>query len=436
MEPKFEIRDPVHGFVLLNEWERDLIKHPVFQRLRRIRQLAWTDMVYPGGMHTRFEHTLGVMHVASLMFQNIRTRCGDFLHNKLGYDDTGLGRDHQLLRLACLCHDLGHSPFSHAGEELMPKDLSTKKPYKHEHYSAAAVRFILGDLIEDHACNENFGIKADEVADFIIGGPTLKRRLLWKSLLTGQIDADRADYLLRDSHHIGVAYGRYDLARLLNTLTVVIDEKSGSAVVAVERGGFHAAEALIMARYMMFTQVYFHKTRRAYDHHITEALKFLLEAESGKGGELIKDGHFPPPDCAENLERYLKWDDWRVLGCLARGEAGEHGELIKKREHQRMVFETAETPDEQQQTAAKEILAKLSAFSPRIDEAAVSWYKFENLDIPVVVRDRGEERVENLSQHSSLVRGLKSVNQLRVYVPLKHHDEAKKLVAKKPNAEP
>jgi HD superfamily phosphohydrolase len=341
------------------------------------------------------------MHVASLMFQNIRTRRGDFLHTTLGYDDTGLGRDHQLLRLACLCHDLGHAPFSHAGEELMPLSTQAKKPYKHEEYSAAIVRLILREIIEDHPCNENFGIKANEVADFIIGGPTLKRRLLWKSLLTGQIDADRADYLLRDSHHIGVAYGRYDLNRLLNTLTVVMDERSGSAVIAVERGGFHAAEALIMARYMMFTQVYYHKTRRAYDHHITEALRFLLEAESTKGGQLIKDGHFPPPDTVESLQCYLAWEDWRVLGCLARGEAGEHGELIKNREHQRMIFETPETPDENEQKEAQEVLAGVSALSPRIDQASASWYKFEKLDIPLVVRDRGEERVENLSEHSS-----------------------------------
>jgi uncharacterized protein len=297
------------------------------------------------------------------------------------------------------------------------------------------VRLILRDLIENHACNENFGIKANEVADFIVGGPTLKRRLLWRSLLTGQMDADRADYLLRDSHHIGVAYGHYDLNRLLNTITVVMDDRSGSPVVAVEHGGVHTAEALIMARYMMFTQVYFHKTRRAYDHHVTEALKFLLESDPCKGGELIKDGHFPPPDSGSNVESYLKWDDWRVLGCIARGEAGEHGDLIQKREHQRTVFQTSETPNEQQQKEAQDVMSRLAAFSPRIDAATASWYKFENLDIPVVVRDRGEQRVENLSQHSSLVRGLKSVNQLRVYVPLKHRDEAKKLIEKKSNAE-
>lgn len=429
MEPKFEIRDPVHGFVLLNEWERELIQHPVFQRLRRIRQLAWTDMVYPGGMHTRFEHTLGVMHLASEVFQNIRTRRSDFLKDTLGYDDTGLGRDHQLLRLACLCHDLGHAPFSHAGEELMPIEGKSGKPYKHEAYSAAVVRLLLKEVIEDHRFNENCRITAEEVADFIVGGPTLRRRLLWKTLLTGQIDADRADYLLRDSHHIGVAYGHYDLARLVNTLTVVMDERAGAPVIAVERGGIHAAEALIMARYMMFTQVYFHKTRRAYDHHITEALRHLLQGESATCGNLITDAHFPPPDSPQNLERYLTWDDWRVLGCLSRGEAGEHGTIISKREHQRCVYQTPEIPNEEQQKEAQTILEQLKPLSPQLDQANASWYKFQNLEIPLVITNRGQERVENLSEHSSLVRGLKSVNQLRIYVPFKNREEAKRLIA-------
>lgn len=425
MEAKFEIRDPIHGFVLLNEWERDLIQQPVFQRLRRIRQLAWTDMVYPGGMHTRFEHTLGVMHVASLMFQNIRRRRNKFLEG-LGYNETGLGRDHQLLRLACLCHDLGHSPFSHAGEDLMPVNPESKKPFKHEDYSAAIVRLLLKDVIENHPCNENFAIRADEVADFIIGGPTLKRRLLWKSLLTGQIDADRADYLLRDSHHIGVTYGHYDLNRLLNTLTVVSLEEAGSAVIAIELGGLHAAEALIIARYMMFTQVYFHKTRRAYDYHISEALKYLLEADSKKRGNIIADGHFSPPTSQESLRNYLAWDDWRVLGCFDRDEAGEHGSIIKNREHYRVVFETSECPTELEQNETKSVLQKLARFSPKYDNANASWYKFEKSDIPVVIREGEKERVENLSKYSSLVRGLKSVSQLRVYVPLKHKAEAKR----------
>lgn len=167
MEPKHEIRDPVHGFVSLNEWEHDLIHQPAFQRLRRIRQLAWTEMVYPGAMHTRFEHTLGVMHVASQMFQRICSQKSEFLKIELNYDEAGLHRDHQLLRLACLCHDLGHSPFSHAGEDLMPRNPATSKAFKHEHYSAGIVRFLLADVIKNHKYNENYGFTADDVADFI-----------------------------------------------------------------------------------------------------------------------------------------------------------------------------------------------------------------------------------------------------------------------------
>jgi HD superfamily phosphohydrolase len=222
-----------------------------------------------------------------------------------------------------------------------------------------------------------------------------------------------------------VAYGHYDLNRLLNTLTVAIDN-FGSAVVAIERGGLHAAEAIIMARYMMFTQVYFHKTRRAYDYHIAEALQHLLEVESKSHGNILADGHFLPPTSPENLQSYLAWDDWRVLGCFDRNEAGEHGLIIKNRDHHRMVFETSECPTEEEQNQTKEVLKKLSKFSPKYDNANASWYKFEKLDIPLVIREGTQERVENLSRYSSLVRGLKSVSQMRVYVPLKNRNEAKK----------
>ncbi|KMQ49606.1 phosphohydrolase [Chitinispirillum alkaliphilum] len=115
-----EIRDPVHGFISLSSWERDIINHPVFQRLRRIRQLGLTDMVYPGAMHTRFEHSLGVMHVATLMFDAVTAKSKKILFDELDYNEDGLGRDRQILRLSALLHDVGHSPFSHAGEELMP----------------------------------------------------------------------------------------------------------------------------------------------------------------------------------------------------------------------------------------------------------------------------------------------------------------------------
>ena len=113
----YEFRDPVHGFIQVNDWERDVINHSAFQRLRRIKQLAWTDMVYPGATHTRFEHSLGVMHVATQLFDAL-TRRQPELFKELDYETTGKPR--QLVRLAALLHDIGHAPFSHAAEELFP----------------------------------------------------------------------------------------------------------------------------------------------------------------------------------------------------------------------------------------------------------------------------------------------------------------------------
>ncbi len=100
MARTYEIRDPIHGFVTLNEWERDIVNHPVFQRLRRIRQLGLTDMVYPGAMHSRFEHSLGVMHMATRMFKHIQKRREDFLKSELNFNKDGLGRDCVLVALA------------------------------------------------------------------------------------------------------------------------------------------------------------------------------------------------------------------------------------------------------------------------------------------------------------------------------------------------
>lgn len=102
----YEIRDPIHGFIQINEWEKAIIDHPIFQRLRRIKQLAWTDMVYPGACHNRFEHSLGVMHVATRMFDKIVGKAKLFLISDLKYSESGLDRDRCLLRLACLLHDI------------------------------------------------------------------------------------------------------------------------------------------------------------------------------------------------------------------------------------------------------------------------------------------------------------------------------------------
>ena len=281
MELPYEIRDPIHGFIGISSWERDILNHPALQRLRRIRQLGLSDMVYPGSVHTRFEQSLGVMHVASRMFSEIRVRSPDLL-KELGYEGAGLDRQHALIRITALVHDVGHAPFSHAAEELMDGDGGM---VTHEEYTAGVVKHLLREAIEDHQANTNFGIRADEVIALLVSETEIgHQQLLWRELISGQLDADRADYLLRDAYHAGVEYGRYDLERLLVSLQLAIDPETDSPRIAMSEGGWHVAGSFIIARYMMFTQVYFQHTRRAYDKHCVMATREVIESDAEQAG--------------------------------------------------------------------------------------------------------------------------------------------------------
>jgi len=407
---KHEIRCPIHGFINFNDWEKAVIDSPEFQRLRRIRQLAFTEFIYPGATHTRFEHSLGVMHVATRMYEALTQRYGDDFIKTFSYDKGGFDRDCQLLRFAALLHDVGHGPLSHASEDLMPFKAPGQR-YKHEQYSAAIVRSKLRATIDQHPLSENSNLKADEIADFLEGKSTSKRRVFWRELLDGQMDADRADYLLRDSHHAGVAYGHYDLDRIIATLAVVPDEGNGLRV-GVRKGGWHAAESLVIARYMMFTQVYFHQTRVAFNFLLRNILKAILPG-----------GLFPSPEGA-GLDQYLQWDDWSVLGAVAGGCAGEAGRQLRERDHPRNVYQTNEVTT---QDDIKKLDAIQSALGERVvavESAGKSWYKIGTSDIPVAMPDG----VQPLSDLSSIVKNMRETNQQLVFVRSQDANEARAIV--------
>lgn len=396
----YEFRCPVHGFIPVSAWERDIINHPAFQRLRRIRQLAWTDYTYPGAMHTRFEHSLGVMHIATQLFKAVVSRSQDILVSNYNYSEGDLERERQIVRLTALLHDTGHSPFSHAGEDVFPIDPKTQKHYKHETYSSAVIRHVLRDVIENHPEKPDLGIKASEIADLLEGKSSAGRVLFWKPLIDGQMDADRMDYLLRDSLHIGVDYGKYDWRRLLNTIVLIeMPRKEQTDIPAdlrlgVTEGGIHAAEALVLARYYMFTQVYFHKTRVAYDHHYREALKVILPGNA-----------FPPPT-PEDIQEYLRWDDWRVLGLLSEeGAGGEHGERLRARNHYRDVYHTPENPTEGDTDALHLIQNSLGNQVAAVESSTTSTYKLETSDVSVISEDH-LRKVRPLSHYSCVVRNL------------------------------
>jgi uncharacterized protein len=427
-----EVRCPVHGFIGMTQLEREIVDSAAFQRLRRVKQLAWTDYVYPGTSHTRFEHSLGVMHLASRLYEAVVRTSVDTLKEVFGYTDGGLARDWQIVRLAALLHDIGHPPFSHAAEQLLPmkvpEDYSLfqgmAKPserYQHEDYSVAIIETVLKDLIEQHPCNRrNYKISTDEVTALISkrtpGGVTL----FWKDIISGQLDADRMDYLLRDSLHAGVSYGKYDLDRIVSSVCAVRlpKEESAEPKIAIMKGGIYAAEALIVARYWMHKQVYFHKTRLACDHHLQQARGEILTGVAQRPSESV---YFPRPDSIEELNKFLKWDDYRVMGLLAAGMGGEHGQRLMTRNHYRLVCELEESDGTLTDLGASikkndAIVEALGPIVKHVCKPKASWYKTNSTSELLLVDNDGKTEIGVLSEHSALMKSI-NIGYLRfVYV--------------------
>jgi HD superfamily phosphohydrolase len=274
-----EIRDPIHGFIRLDAQERKALDSRPLQRLRHIHQLAMTYLLYPGATHRRFDHSLGVMELAGRVFDVIThplNVTNDVARAVIPVHDLAYWR--RAVRMAALFHDTGHLPFSHAAEaELLPTG------WDHERLTDEVIRSE-----EMRPVWEEIKVFPRDVAKLALGpkkfGPHRYREesfTLWEAILAEVImgDAfgvDRMDYLLRDAHHAGVAYGRFDHFRLVNTLRILPEPRTGNPALGVEEGGLHAVEALLLARYAMYSEVYFHQARRIYDYHLTEFLKRWL----------------------------------------------------------------------------------------------------------------------------------------------------------------
>jgi len=240
-----EIRDPVHGYVKMTEVERDLIDTPFVQRLRRVHQLAGSYLVYPGAVHTRFEHVVGAMHLAGQIAESLVPSSGICL------DEV------QVLRIAALLHDVGHGPFSHMYEEVLAK----KTKVTHEDISQRIV-------LETQICDvlERNGFSAKKMSRFAVGKQS-KRPAFMNEIIAGGLSADIMDYLLRDSYFTGVEYGKVDVRRVIDSLLVA------EGHLAVENAALYAFEALLLARYEMFKAVYFHRTVRAAELMLVQSMK-------------------------------------------------------------------------------------------------------------------------------------------------------------------
>jgi uncharacterized protein len=254
------INDPLYGFITIaDKLVFDVIEHPFFQRLRRIEQLGHASMVYPGAMHTRFHHALGAMHLMSLAIETLRSK-GFQISNDEAQGAT----------LAILLHDIGHGPFSHALEYHIVAEIS------HEEITSMFMKQL----------NIEFNHKLD-VAIAIFENKYPRKFL--HQLVSGQLDMDRLDYLMRDSFYTGVNEGVISTDRILKMLTVDDDE------LAVELKGIYSIEKFIVARRLMYWQVYYHKT--------VLAVEYMLISILNRARELVKNGRELP--CSSALKFFL-----------------------------------------------------------------------------------------------------------------------------------
>ncbi len=271
------IRDPLWGNIRVDGDAAAILDAPQFQRLRRVKQLGLAHLVYPGGVHSRFLHALGVYHLATRAI-NALERAGRL--EAL----TAAERDQlPVIRLAALLHDVGHYAFSHAMEELGPETIPA-------HHEEIAARFLEAEPIR--SVLEGHGAGAAQLIARLIRG-TSSHPL--QGLVTGSLDLDKIDYLSRDALFCGVPYGAVDVDRLLDALTLAREEDGGPLELAVTEKGISALETLLFSKYQMFRNVYWHHAVRA------ATVTFVRLIETAVGAGLLAPDELAGPSDEELL---------------------------------------------------------------------------------------------------------------------------------------
>jgi HD superfamily phosphohydrolase len=330
-----EIRDPVHGPITIDRAELGVVDSIPFQRLRNIKQLGFAEMTFPGSTHTRYLHSLGVMHLAGRVFDTVFAGA-DWLGSE------PRRRFRQSVRLAALLHDVGHPPLSHTVERLLPPRSEIALPgpavaddvrATHEEMGRALILSpALAGPIEDAFAD--LGISSELVAGILspsspldesayrVAGRNLRPILC--QIISSELDVDRMDYLLRDSYFTGATYGRFDHDWLIRGLTFHCDE-AGQINLALNERAVLTFEDFLLSRYHMFVMVYFHQRINAYDRML---LRFFESLD-------------PPFSFPADLERYCEFDDAHLHAILRQHRDDPWSERILQRRPIRLVLDLA-----------------------------------------------------------------------------------------------
>ena len=406
-----EIKDPVHGYVYITEAEKNIVDSYPMQRLRRLRQLAGSEYVYPGANHTRFEHCVGVMYLAGKVLEN------PYISRAVSDEEV------DVCRISALLHDCGHGPFSHVFEQLLIKDLEKT----HEDITSWIIqKSVVADKLS------KMGFNPKDVGELAVGKLHKPGKAFLDQIISSAVDVDKQDFIVRDTYHTGAEYGFIDVFRLIHALDVLGEN------LAVELGALSALEAFMIARIESFKSIYFHRVGRAAQIMLATAME---KADSELGLTAFK-----------TPEEYLELDDYTVWSALKKCEASK--EIIGNLESRRMlkcayertfyekdamisnIFGRESYRRQMQSEIAKE--ACVSIESVIIDVPTVPSVPYhhavlmESMEIPVFIRSQvGEKTPQRLSEISKIFETLKGfMNILRVYTEAPDREKVEKATAK------
>lgn len=403
-----EIKDPVHGYVYITEQEKEVIDSFPVQRLRRLRQLAGAEYVYPGANHTRFEHSVGVMFLAGRVVENPN------IAEHISLEEA------EMVKIAALLHDVGHGPFSHIFEHLLAKKLDGKT---HEDMTSWIVKDSeLGDTLSE------IGYNPAEVAKLAVGSLHKRNKTFLDQVVSSAVDVDKLDFIVRDTYHTGAEFGFIDIFRLIHAFDVLGEN------LAVDLGALSALESFIIARMESFKSIYFHRVGRAAQIMLAMALE-AADEEGGLAG-------FKSPD------EYLAMDDYTVWALLKKCKKSSL--IIRNLESRRMLKCAYERTFYEKDVVISNIFSRdiyrqqlqadiareagVDAEAVIIDVPTVPSVPYhhsvlmEPMEIPVFYKTRDNHRVaQRLSQVSKVFDVLKGfMNIIRVYTEEKHRDNVEK----------
>ncbi|MEM2944619.1 MAG: HD domain-containing protein [Methanomassiliicoccales archaeon] len=294
------IRDPLYGFIGLTKKEIELLETRAVQRLRRIKQLGNTHLVYPSACHTRFEHSLGVLHVATRMAKAVQL------------DDEEI----EIVRYAGILHDVGHGPLSHNFESVI-RAATDGKGVDHE----TITRKI---ITEDGEINSVLGDRVESVLSLFDENTETAARCI----ISSNIDADRLDYLMRDSYHIGVAYGIFDIERILHTLSK--EDFRDKSYIVVSKKGMDALEGFLLARHLMHTQVYNHHVRLISDEMLIRGVQTALR-------DHILDNRYFDVEGKNFVDSLLELDDDSFFSLLKSDQSSKTYDMVHRIERRKLL---------------------------------------------------------------------------------------------------